>query len=93
VLLGALAASALAQPGPGRGPGARWGSDFTPGWSMMSAQERNEHRERMCGFTNHDECRKHMDQHHEQVAEPAKARGMAMPAQPRHDACAGLKNK
>jgi hypothetical protein len=102
-----LAAAAPAQPGPGPGasaprggPGAmggsgrmggRWGSDFTPGWSMMSPEERQAHRARMGAMNNHDECKSYLQQHHDQMAARAKEKGRPMPAQPRRDACAGLK--
>ena len=38
-----------------------------------------------------EECDAYMSQHHDQMAERAKERGMTMPAEPRRDACAGLK--
>ena len=76
--------------GPGRG-GARAGSRFTPGWGLMSAQERAEHRDKMRALTSYDECKAYRDQHHEAMAARAKERGVPMPAQPRRDACAALK--
>jgi hypothetical protein len=91
---------AAAQPGPkasapgpgmGYGRGGRWGADYTPGWSMMSEAERNEHRSRMQSAQTYDDCIAYRDQHHKLMAERAKERGQAMPAQPRHDACAGMK--
>ena len=89
----APAASAAAGMGPrmGRGPGARWGADYTPGWPMMNSTERDEHRGRMQSFKTYEECKAYMDQHHQQMTERAKERGRAMPMQPRRDACAGLK--
>jgi hypothetical protein len=44
------AGPAASAPGMGMGPGggrgaARYGSDYTPGWTLMSEQERNEHRD------------------------------------------------
>lgn len=77
-------------PGGGRGA-ARWGSDTTPGWAMMSEQERNEHRERMRSMKTYEECKTYQDQHHEQMAARAKERGGKALAQPRRDACSGLK--
>ncbi len=80
--------------GMGRGTGAgraQWGSDFTPGWTLMSQQERNEHRDRMRSMKSYEECHAYQAQHHEQMAARAKERGGAAPAQPRRDACAGLK--
>ena len=102
----AVAGTAAAQggPGPGAGPGAsapgmgmgrgpmaRWGSDFTPGWTMMSAQERSEHQQRMRSMKSYDECKAYRDRHHEQMTARAKEKGGKAMAQPRRDACAGLK--
>ena len=77
-------------PGGGRGA-ARWGSDYTPGWTLMSQQERNEHRDRMRSMKTYEECKSYQDQHHEQMASRAKERGGKALAQPRRDACSGLK--
>lgn len=93
---------AASGPGPGMrmGPGGqagphgrgRWGSDFTPGWTMMSPKERDEHRARMQGAKSYEECKTLQQQHHELMAARAKERGVTAPlAQPRRDACAGLK--
>ena len=91
-LAGLTMAVATAQPGPGQGPGAgRWGSKYTPAWSMMTPQERDEHRARMHSMTSHEACQTYHEQHHAQMAARAKERGSPMPAQPRRDACAGLK--
>jgi hypothetical protein len=83
--------------GPGRGPGGmgargpRWGADYTPGWALMSPQEREEHRTRMQGAKTYDECNTLRQQHREQMAARARERGASAPfGQPRRDACAGL---
>lgn len=83
-------------PGMGMGPGggrgaAHWGSDYTPGWTLMSQQERNEHRDRMRSMKTYEECKTYQDQHHEQMAARAKERGGKALAQPRRDACGSLK--
>jgi len=83
-------------PGMGMGPGggrgaARYGSDYTPGWTLMSEQERNEHRDRMRSMKTYEECKSYQDQHHEQMAARAKERGGKALAQPRRDACGSLK--
>lgn len=77
-------------PGGGRGAG-RWGSDYTPGWSLMSQQERNEHRDRMRSMKTYEDCKAYQVQHHEQMAARAKERGGNALAQPRRDACSSLK--
>jgi hypothetical protein len=89
-LIGTSMGAVLAQPGGGRGS-ARWGSDYTPGWALMTQQERNEHRERMRSMKTYEECNAYQDQHHEQMAARAKERGGKTLAQPRRDACSGLK--
>ncbi len=83
-------------PGMGMGPGggrgaARWGHEHTPGWSMMSPQERTEHQERMRSMKTYEECKTYQSQHHEQMAARAKERGGKAMGQPRRDACVGLK--
>lgn len=78
-------------PGAGGGPGARWGSDYTPGWSMMTSQERQEHQARMRSMNSYEECNAYMTQHREQMAQRAQERGGKPLPQPRRDPCAGLK--
>lgn len=87
---GASAPGGGMGPGMGRGAG-RWGSDFTPGWAMMTPEERNEHRDRMRNMKSYEECKAYQSQHHEQMAARAKERGGKPMPGPRHDACAGLK--
>lgn len=91
-----IAASALAQPGPGAGkgmgPGAqRWGDGVTPGWALMTTQERDEHRVKMQAMTSVDECKAYQIKHHELMAARAKEKGVTLPAQPPRDPCSGLK--
>jgi hypothetical protein len=77
-------------PGSGRGA-ARYGSDYTPGWTLMSQQERNDHRDRMRLMKSYEECKSYQDQHHEQMVARAKERGGKALAMPRRDACGSLK--
>jgi hypothetical protein len=74
----------------GRGPGPRWGADFTHGWALMTPAERTEHQQRMRSIKTYEECKTYMEQHREQMAARAKEKGKAL-TQPRRDACAGLK--
>lgn len=57
----------------------------------MNSQERKEHQDRMRNMKTYDECKAYRDQHHEQMAARAKERGGKALAQPRRDACIGLK--
>jgi hypothetical protein len=77
--------------GMGRGHMAQWGMDYTPGWSMMTRAERNEHREHMRAFKTYEECTAYRDQVHDKMAARIKEKGGKPLAQPRRDACAGLK--
>lgn len=69
----------------------RWGAASTPGWTMMTDDERKQHQARMQAMSSYDECRTYMDQHHVQMSARAAERGASMPGQARRDACAGLK--
>jgi len=92
--MGAGPAASATGMGMGMGAGkgiARWGSDYTRGWTLMTQQERNEHRDRMRSMKTYEECKAYQDQHHEQMAARAKERGGKALAQPRRDACGGLK--
>jgi len=80
--------------GPGRtGMHGRWGSDNTPGWSMMTSEERQAHRQRMAGMQDRADCQAYMDQHHADMVARATERGTSMPARPRRDPCASLPAK
>lgn len=88
------AASAPQRMGPGMGygpgMGPRFGADVTPGWSMMTAEERAAHQKAMSEARTQAECAAARDQHHQAMTERAKARGLTVPARPRRDVCAGL---
>lgn len=93
-----VAPASAAAPGPRMGMGgmgmhggARWGRADTPGWSMMTPAEREQHRQHMQSMQTYDECTAYMTEHRALMAERAKQRGRTLPAQPRRDACAGLK--
>jgi hypothetical protein len=96
--IGALAASsAFAQSSPtekgtGHEPGGLWGQKYTPGWSMMSGKERQEHKEKIEAIKTRDACRAFIDQVQQQMDDRAKGKGSAAKAKPPRDACAKLKN-
>jgi hypothetical protein len=103
----ALAASlSVAQPGPGpgagKGPGAgprsgprapAFGPRYTQGWSMMSVEERNAHRDRMLAAKTVDECKATLDAHRRTIEARAKERGVATPRGPRTDMCDIMKRR
>lgn len=90
----ATASVALAQgPGPGKGPGGGWqfGPDNTRGWSLMTPEERNEHRQKMLAATTVEECQAALEEHRKLIEERAKERGVAAPRGPRADMCERMK--
>ncbi len=87
--------------GPGMGPGTgsgprgtdpmqRWGDGVTPGWSLMTPAERQEHQLRMRSLTTYDECRSFMAQHQAQMVTRAAQNGNIIMQRPFHDVCEGL---
>lgn len=93
---------AQAQPGPGAsgpgGPGGgpgrmmmgRWGADYTPGWAMMTPEERQAHQAKMTAAKTREECVAEMERHRALMQERAKERGTTLPT-PRRDPCGGWK--
>ncbi|MBI5109494.1 MAG: hypothetical protein HZA62_12170 [Rhodocyclales bacterium] len=98
VLLGmltvVLVAPAFAQPGPGMGgmgPGRMaFSQGNTPGWSLMSQEERAAHREKMWSFKTYDECKVYQADHHKAMGAKAKDQGKTLPA-PKANACDRMK--
>jgi hypothetical protein len=79
-------------PGPRPGMGPRYGPDYTPGWSMMSREERDAHRQRMAQARTAEQCRLERDTHRQLMERRALERGLKPMPAPRRDACAGLRN-
>ena len=102
LLVATLAAPAAAQPGPGMGMGGMGGmgpgkggrmafnQGNTPGWTLMTQQERQAHREKMWSFKTFEECKAYQAEHHAQMEARAKEKGSTLPA-PRANACDRMK--
>jgi hypothetical protein len=76
---------APAAAGPWRAEGAN-----TPGWALVTPEERIEHHAIVLGFTNYDDCRAYQIAHHRPMEERAKQRGLPPPSG-RRDFCARLR--
>lgn len=82
-----LASCALAQPGPGGGQGMgpgtgggfRFNQENTPGWMMMTQEERTAHHQRMMSMRSYDECRTYMEEHRKLMQERAQQKGVNPP--------------
>lgn len=83
-------------PGAGKGPGG-WGFDFGPGntrgWSLMTPEERTEHRQKMQGMTSYADCKAFLDEHRKLMEARAKERGAAVLRGPRTDMCERMKER
>lgn len=81
--------------GPGMGPGGRgmrfeFNKDNTPGWSLMTPEERTAHREKMLAAKTPEECKAIQEEHHKQMSERAKEKGQTLRG-PRQNACDRMK--
>lgn len=102
--LAALSLSTYAQMGPGPGgpgygpgPGAMMGPRFneqtTPGWTMMTPEERKAHQERMFSFKDRGECQAYMAEHRKQMEARAKEKGKSLPGKGPGPGCDYLDKK
>jgi hypothetical protein len=78
-------------PGPGRGP--RMGAGITPGWALMTPEERRAHQEKMRSLKDPAECEAYMTGHHDLMAARAKERNQALPWNGPRPFCDYLKRK
>lgn len=82
-------------PGPGRGykaprPRFQFNRDNTYGWTLMSAQERTAHRDKMLAVKTYDECKAVQDEQHALMEARAKEKGTTLRG-PRQNGCDVMK--
>lgn len=90
VLLAGVAAAQTADgaaSAASAGRAVRVGSEYTPGWDMMTPAERDAFRQRMIAAPTKQECRRLRDEQLETAAKRANARGIKTVPNPRYDAC------
>jgi hypothetical protein len=83
-------------PGPGPGPGMmgpRFNEQTTPGWAMMTPEERMAHQEKMRGFKDAAACQAYMEEHHKLMESRAKEKGKSLPFKGPGPGCDYLKPK
>ena len=83
---------ANAQHGKGKGPGYGFNADNTRGWSLMTAEERTEHHNKMHAAKTVDECKAVRDEHHKIMEARAKEKGQTL-GMPKVDACERMKER
>ena len=80
----------------GRGPGARGGrgmrfnQDNTPGWSLMTPEERTAHQIKMREVKTYDQCKLTQTEHRTTMESRAKEKGVTLRT-PRQNGCDNLK--
>jgi hypothetical protein len=81
--------------GHGHGPGSGMGHGRGGGayGSLMTDEERAEHRQKMHSFTTVGECKAYFEEHRAQMAARAKDRGIEPGPGPRVDPCERMLNR
>ncbi len=89
-------------PGSGMGPGMagmgrgargmqfRFNRDNTPGWRLMTPEERAAHHDRMMAAKTYEECKAVQGEQHQRMAARAKEKGQTLRG-PRQNACDRMK--
>lgn len=93
LIIACLSLSATAQPGPGgarEGRGFRFNQANTPGWTLMTTQERATYRDKMLSSKTYAECKSIQAEKHALMEARAKEKGRTLPA-PRSNACDNMK--
>jgi TolA-binding protein len=91
VLAVAMAGPASAQGGPGAGQGGmRFSQTNTPGWTLMSAEERTAHQTKMRAVTSYDECKQLQEAQHQAMQARATEKGVTLNT-PRQNSCERMK--
>ncbi|MBB1077887.1 hypothetical protein HUU62_26160 [Rhodoferax sp. 4810] len=80
------------QMGPGAGAmrGMRFDKSNTPGWALMTAEERTAHQTQMRSVKTYDECKTLQDQQHQAMQVRAKEKGVTLMV-PRQNGCDRMK--
>ena len=105
VLGSVFAMPALAQNGPGAGGGGggmgggpcmqggggmRFNQKNTPGWTLMTQEERTEMQNKMRAVKTYDECKQLQTEHRAQMEARAKEKGVTL-REPRQNGCDRMK--
>lgn len=95
-------AASTPAPGPGAGPGPRgpgprgrmmrFDAGNTPGWSLMTPEERQVHHDKMMSFKTVDECKAYHDEHVKLMTARAKEQGKQV-RRSRGDPCAMMQRR
>lgn len=65
--------------GMGQGYGRGFNNTNTRGWSLMTAEERTAHRDKMWSAKSYEECKSIQQNHHQTMLERAREQGKTLP--------------
>lgn len=68
------------------------GAGNTPGWSLMTTQERTDHREKMMGMKSHEECMAYHTGHMKMMQDRANEQSKKM-KMPQSNGCDMMKSR
>ncbi len=94
ITLAALLASVIAAPALAQGASGQRGMRFsqtnTPGWTLMTAEERSTHQTKMRAVKTYDECKLLQDEQHQAMQARAKEKGVTFNV-PQQNGCDRMK--
>ena len=87
-----IATTTFAQMGPGPGAKGRfaWNQDYTPGWTLMSPEERTAWQLQMREIKTYDECKALQEEHYKTIEARAAEKHVKLAA-PRQNGCDVMK--
>lgn len=85
-----LAGSVFAQPGPGGKGRFGWNQEHTPGWTLMTPEERSAWQTQMSAVKTYEECKATQEAHRQVMEERAKEKGLKF-TPPRKNGCEIMK--
>ena len=78
--------------GGGGGGGMRFNKKNTPGWQLMTQEERTQMQTKMRAVKTYDECKQLQTEHRAQMEARAKEKGVTL-REPRQNGCDRMKAK
>ena len=79
-------------PSAGRAMRFSFNKDNTPGWKLMTTEERTAHSDKMRTAKTYDECKALQDEHHKAMEVRANEKSVTLPA-PRDNGCDRMKDR
>ena len=89
---GGMGGGPCMQGGGGGGGGMRFNQKNTPGWTLMTQEERTEMQNKMRAVKTYDECKQLQTEHRAQMEARAKEKGVTL-GEPRQNRCDRMKAK